>query len=142
MADRLLITSSPHIRAAKTVRGIMLDVVIALVPASVAAVVFFGIKALSVLAASTISAVLAEYLYEKAVRRPVTVGDFSAAVTGLLWGPRRRLRCRLVPVVGSVFAIVVAKQVFGGLGTNFQTQPWRQGVCAGGMAASHDERLA
>ncbi|HHY44342.1 MAG TPA: RnfABCDGE type electron transport complex subunit D [Firmicutes bacterium] len=120
MADKLLITSSPHIRAAKTVRSIMLDVVIALVPASVAAVVFFGVKAFGVLAASTISAVLAEYLYEKAVKRPVTVGDLSAVVTGLLLGLTLPPAVPLyVPVVGSAFAIVVAKQVFGGLGTNF-----------------------
>jgi electron transport complex protein RnfD len=120
MADRLTISSSPHLREAKTVRGIMLDVVIALVPASVAAVVFFGMKALMVLVASTVSAVAAEYLYEKAVRRPVTVGDLSAVVTGVLLGLTLPPAVPLyIPVVGSVFAIVIAKQVFGGLGTNF-----------------------
>ncbi len=120
MADKLTISSSPHLREAKTVRGIMLDVVIALVPASVAAVVFFGMKALVVLVASTVSAVAAEYLYEKAVKRPVTVGDLSAVVTGILLGLTLPPAVPLhVPVVGSAFAIVVAKQVFGGLGTNF-----------------------
>lgn len=120
MADKLLITSSPHLKAAKTVRGIMLDVVIALVPASVAAVVFFGVNALVVLAVSTASAVLAEYLYEKVTKRDVTVGDLSAVVTGLLLGLTLPPAVPLyVPIVGSTFAIVIAKQVFGGLGTNF-----------------------
>jgi electron transport complex protein RnfD len=123
MADRLLITSSPHVKAPRTVRGIMLDVVIALVPASVAAVVFFGIKALMVLLVSAASAVLAEYLYEKATKRPVTVGpkgDGSALVTGLLLGLSMPPAVPLyVPIVGSAFAIVIAKQIFGGLGTNF-----------------------
>ncbi|HHY75284.1 MAG TPA: RnfABCDGE type electron transport complex subunit D [Firmicutes bacterium] len=120
MTDRLLITSSPHIRAPKTVRGIMLDVVIALVPACVAAVIFFGVKALMVLVASTVSAVVSEYLYEKAVKRPVTVGDFSAVVTGVLLGLTLPPGVPLyVPIVGSAFAIVIAKQIFGGLGTNF-----------------------
>lgn len=120
MADRLLITSSPHIKAAKTVRSIMLDVVVALIPASVAGVVLFGMRALFVLIASTASAVLAEYFYQKATKREVTVRDMSAVVTGLLLGLTMPPAVPLyVPVVGAVFAIVIAKQIFGGLGTNF-----------------------
>lgn len=120
MADKLLITSSPHIKAERTVRSIMLDVIIALVPASAAAVVFFGMKALVVLFASTASAVLSEYLYQKATKREVTVGDLSAAVTGILLGLTLPPGVPVyVPIVGSAFAIVIAKQLFGGLGTNF-----------------------
>ncbi len=120
MAQKLIISSSPHLKGPRTVRSLMLDVVLALVPATVAAVVIFGMRALMVIAASVISAVVSEYVYEKAVKREVTVGDFSAVITGLLLALTLPPGVPLyVPIVGSAFAIIVAKQIFGGLGTNF-----------------------
>ncbi|MGE5580018.1 MAG: RnfABCDGE type electron transport complex subunit D [Bacillota bacterium] len=120
MAQKLVISSSPHLKGPRTVRSLMLDVVLALVPATVASVVLFGFGSLAVIAASVISAVVSEYVYEKAVKREVTVGDFSAVITGLLLALTLPPGVPLyVPVVGSAFAIVIAKQVFGGLGTNF-----------------------
>lgn len=120
MAQKLVISSSPHLKGPRTVRSLMLDVVLALVPATVASVVLFGLGALAVIAASVITAVVSEYVYEKAVKREVTVGDFSAVITGLLLALTLPPGVPLyVPIVGSAFAIVIAKQVFGGLGTNF-----------------------
>ena len=120
MGEKLLITSSPHLRGPHTVRGLMLGVVLALVPASIAAVVLFGFRALLVIVASVASAVVSEAVYEKAVKRDVTVGDLSAVITGLLLALTLPPGVPLyVPVVGSAFAIVIAKQIFGGLGTNF-----------------------
>ncbi len=120
MGDKLLITSSPHLRGPKTVRGLMLDVVLSLVPASIAAVVLFGFRALLLIVASVASAVISEFVFQKAVKRDVTVGDFSAVITGLLLALTLPPGAPLyVPVVGSAFAIVIAKQIFGGLGTNF-----------------------
>ncbi len=120
MGEKLVITPSPHLKSPRTVKGIMGDVIISLLPASAAAVVFFGIRALLLMVVSTLSAVLAEALYEKAVGREVTTNDYSAAITGLLLAMTLPPGVPLyVPVVGSVFAIVMAKQLFGGLGNNF-----------------------
>lgn len=120
MGQKLAITSSPHLTGPKTVRNLMLDVVLALVPASIAAVVLFGMRALLVIVASVGTAVVSEFLYQKAVKRDVTVGDYSAVITGLLVALTLPPGVPLyVPVVGSAFAIVIAKQIFGGLGTNF-----------------------
>ncbi len=99
---------------------LMLMVVIALLPATVFGIWNFGMHALLLVIFTTAAAVLAEYLYEKMTHKPVTIGDFSAVVTGLL------LALNLPPtlpiwmgVLGAVFAIVVVKQIFGGLGQNF-----------------------
>ncbi len=120
MGEKLIITPSPHMKSPNTVKGIMRDVVIALLPACVVAVVFFGVKAFLVLLVSTVSAVLAEALYERAVGRQITINDYSAVITGLLLAMTLPPGVPLyVPVVGSVFAIVIAKQIFGGLGCNF-----------------------
>ena len=120
MGQKLAITSSPHLRAPKTVRGLMLDVILALVPASIAAVWLFGLRSLMVIVASVASAVISEWIFEIAVKRDVTVGDLSAVITGLLLALTLPPGVPLyVPVVGSAFAIVIAKQIFGGLGTNF-----------------------
>ena len=115
----LLVGSSPHIHAPGDISTIMRDVVIALVPALVASVVFFGLRALALVATCVATCVLGEWLCRRAMGRANTVGDLSAVVTGLL------LAFNLPPtlpfwmaVLGSLFAIVVAKQVFGGLGYN------------------------
>ncbi len=120
MEHKLLITPSPHIKSAKTVRGIMLDVVIALIPASIAGVFLFGLRALCVILASVVSAVVSEAIYQKAVKREVTVKDLSAVITGLLLALTLPPNVPIwIPIIGSAFAIVVTKQIFGGLGTNF-----------------------
>jgi electron transport complex protein RnfD len=120
MGEKLLITSSPHLKGPNSVRGIMLEVIFSLVPASIAAVVLFGFHALLVLLASVASAVASEAIFQKAVKREVTVGDFSAVITGMLLALSLPPGVPLfVPVIGSAFAIMIAKQIFGGLGTNF-----------------------
>ena len=116
----LKISSSPHVRSKDTTSDIMFDVIIALVPATAFGVYQFGLHSLVLVVACIVSALLAELLYEKGMKRPVTVKDFSAVVTGLL------LALNLPPnlpvwmaILGSVFAIIVVKQLFGGLGQNF-----------------------
>lgn len=98
----------------------MLDVVIALLPAAIAAVIIFGVKALGVLAACVIGAVVSEFLFNLITRRPQTVGDMSAVVTGLLLGLNLSSAVPLWQcVVGAAFAIIIVKCLFGGLGHNF-----------------------
>lgn len=116
----MIVTSSPHIRSSATTRRVMLDVCIALLPAGVAAVWFFGWYALALIAASTITAVVAEALTQRLMHRAVTVGDCSAIVTGLLVAYNVPASAPLwLPMVGSAFAIIIVKQFFGGLGKNF-----------------------
>lgn len=118
--SHLTVSLSPHARDGCTTRRIMLDVCIALVPAVVFAVYWFGAQVLIPILLSMASAIGAEALMQKLLKRKITVDDGSAAVTGLL------LALTLppsvpwyVPIVGAAFAIVIAKQVFGGLGDNF-----------------------
>ena len=116
----LIATSSPHIRGSETTRSIMLDVIIAMVPALVFAVINFGIRALLLTVVSVIGCVFFEWLYRKIAKKHQTVGDLSAAVTGLLLS----LTCSpVLPlwmlVVGNFFAIFVVKQLYGGIGKNF-----------------------
>lgn len=115
----LIVGPSPHIHAPGSVRTIMLDVLIALLPALVASCAIFGLRALALVSTCVASCVLTEHLCRRAMRRPDTTGDLSAVVTGVL------LAFNLPPtlpfwvaVLGSVFAIAIAKQVFGGLGYN------------------------
>ena len=114
MEGELLASSpSPHIRRGDTARTLMTDVIIALIPALVWGAVCFGLRALSVVLVSTVSAVLFEYLYERIRKMPVTVGDFSAAVTGLLLGLSLPASVPyFMPIVGAFFAVVVVKQFF------------------------------
>ena len=120
MSENFNISSSPHIRSKVTTGNIMLMVIIALLPATAFGIVNFGLSALLVILVTVASSVLTEYLYQKLMHRKVTISDFSAVVTGLL------LALNMPPtapwwmcVLGSVFAILVVKQVFGGLGQNF-----------------------
>lgn len=120
MNENYNISSSPHIRSKATTGNIMLMVVIALLPATAFGIVNFGLPALMIIGVTVVSAVLTEYIFQKLMHRKVTIGDFSAVVTGLL------LALNMPPtatwwmcVLGSVFAILVVKQVFGGLGQNF-----------------------
>lgn len=120
MGENYNISASPHIRSKVTTSNIMLMVLISLLPATVFGIFNFGLSALVVVIVTTASAVLTEYVYQKLMHKKVTIGDYSAAVTGLL------LALNMPPtapwwmcVLGSVFAILVVKQVFGGLGQNF-----------------------
>ena len=116
----LLNVSSPHFHDSSSTRKIMLDVVIALVPAMIAAVVIFGAKALLLIATCVVSAVLAEYIFNLIVKKPCTIGDFSAVVTGVLLALNLGTDVTILQaVIGSVFAIVFVKGLFGGIGKNF-----------------------
>lgn len=118
--SRLIVSSSPHIRTQDTTQRIMLDVLIALLPTSVAGCIIFGWRALLVLVSCVASAVLAEFVFNKIVKKEETVTDLSAAVTGLLLGLNLHAQVPIWQcIVGSVFAIIVVKCLFGGLGCNF-----------------------
>ena len=115
-----VVSGTPHIRGKETTAQIMLDVVIALSPAAVMAAFYFGFAAIWIMVLSVCSAVLFELLYQKAVKKPSTIRDCSAVVTGLLLAFNLPASAPFwLPVVGSFFAIVIVKQLFGGLGQNF-----------------------
>lgn len=112
--------SSPHIRHIDTTRGIMADVITALAPAAVFGCILFGFRAVFVLATCIISAVVAEFLWNLILKKPQTIGDLSAVVTGLLLGMNLTSDVPVwIAAIGSVVAIIVVKQMFGGLGHNF-----------------------
>lgn len=120
MKSKLIVSSSPHLRCGRTTTGIMLDVIIALIPALVASIVYFGYNAAILVAVCVGTCIVAEWLCRIIMRREQTVGDLSAIVTGLLLA--FNLPVGLHPVmaaIGSVIAIVVVKQMFGGIGQNF-----------------------
>lgn len=120
MKEMLTVSSSPHIKRPDTTRGIMSDVVIALAPAAIYGCILFGLRALAVLITSVGVAVLSEFLWNKALKKPNTIKDMSAVVTGLLLGMNLPPTLPLwQAAIGSVAAIIVVKQMFGGLGHNF-----------------------
>ena len=120
MNPKLQVSSSPHTRSSISTQMIMILVVCALMPACAMGVLNFGEHALIVLILSSASAVGAEYFYEKLLNLPVTVSDGSALVTGLLIGMNMPPQIAWwIPCLGSVFAIIVVKQLYGGLGKNF-----------------------
>ena len=118
--NKPVMAAGPHIHSKDSSRRIMLDVIIALLPATAAALILYGLPALWIILACVVSAVAAEFLFNLAARREQTVGDLSAVVTGLLLALNLSAK---VPVwqcvLGSVFAIVLVKGAFGGLGKNF-----------------------
>ena len=120
METNLILSSSPHIHTRDSSRRIMLDLIIALLPAAIAGVIIFGAKALGVIAACVITAVVSEALFNLIVHKQQTVGDLSAVVTGLLLALNLSTNVAIWQcVVGTVFAIVVVKCLFGGIGKNF-----------------------
>lgn len=120
MKEMLTVSSSPHIKRPDTTRGIMSDVVIALAPAATYGCILFGPRALAVLITSVSVAVLCEFLWNKALKKPNTIKDMSAVVTGLLLGMNLPPTLPLwQAAIGSAAAIIVVKQMFGGLGHNF-----------------------
>ena len=120
METNLILSSSPHIHTRDSSRRIMLDVIIALLPAAIAGIIIFGAKALGVIAACVITAVVSEALFNLIVHKQQTVGDLSAVVTGLLLALNLSTNVAIWQcVVGTVFAIVVVKCLFGRIGKNF-----------------------
>ena len=119
MNKQLTLSASPHIHSGRSTSRIMLDVIIALLPAAIAGCVIFGLRALLVLAVTVASCVGFEALYNLLLKKEQTVGDFSAGVTGLLLGMNLPANIPLWQcVVGSLFAVIVVKALFGGLGCN------------------------
>ena len=115
-----VVSGSHHVRSKESIQSIMRDVIIALVPATAAGIYYFGLRALILIVAAIISAVFFEWLYEKITKKPVTINDLSAVVTGLLLAMNLPASAPVwVAIVGSAFAIIFAKQLFGGLGQNF-----------------------
>lgn len=120
MDKKYIVSSTPHIRSGDSIENIMRDVLIALLPATLAAVYFFGLRALMLMAVSVASSMIFEALYQKGTKQAVTISDYSAAVTGLLLAMNLPPAAPFwVPIVGSLFAIIIVKQLFGGLGQNF-----------------------
>lgn len=118
--EKLIVSSSPHIRSGASTQRIMLDVILALCPALIASFVFFGPRALILVAVTVLSCVLSEYISRKIMKRDNTVPDLSCIVTGLLLAFNLPVSLNpLMAVFGGVVAIVVVKQMFGGIGQNF-----------------------
>ncbi len=119
MENKLTLASSPHIHSGRSTSRIMLDVIIALTPAAIAGIVIFGLRALLVLAATIISCVGFEALLNLILKREQTIGDLSAIVTGLLLGMNLPANIPIWQcVLGALFAMIVVKGLFGGLGNN------------------------
>lgn len=120
MSSSIIVSGTPHVRSKESIQSIMRDVVIALIPASVMGIYYFGFKALMLIAVSIVSSLVFEWGYEKILKKPITVSDFSAVLTGLLLALNLPATASWwVPVVGSFVAIVLGKQFYGGLGQNF-----------------------
>lgn len=120
MDGKLIVSSSPHISSPVKTKNIMLDVIIALIPAVIASVIYFGPRALVLEVVTIASCVIFEWLSRKAMKRENTIGDLSAVVTGLLLALNFPSTLPIwIAVFGGLVAIVVVKQLFGGLGHNF-----------------------
>lgn len=121
MEKKLFGTTSPHLRSQETVQSVMKDVLIALLPATIGSIVIFRLNALVLIALAIISAVATEYIIQRfLMKKESTISDLSAVVTGLLLAMNLPSSAPWwIPIVGSVFAIAIVKQVFGGLGHNF-----------------------
>ena len=120
MNNKLTVAPSPHVKSDVTTSKVMLDVVIALVPAMIASLIFFGFRALILIAVCVISCVGFEYLYNMINKKEQTIGDFSAVVTGVLLALNLPVTFPIpMAIFGSLVAIVAVKCLFGGIGQNF-----------------------
>lgn len=120
MSDLMKVSSNPHIRSKSSTSGIMLAVVIALLPAAGFGIYNFGLDALILILVTVLSTVLTEYIFEKILGKKTTIGDYSAVVTGLLLAMNLPSSAPWwIGVIGGIFAILVVKMLFGGLGQNF-----------------------
>ena len=116
----LYMSTAPHVRSPQNTRSLMGDVLIALAPTTIAGIYFFGISAAIVVALATASAILFEYLWQKLTHKAIRIGDLSAAVSGLLVGLNLPPTAPWwLPIIGSGLAIILVKQLFGGIGDNF-----------------------
>ena len=119
MSDLLKLSSSPHIHSGRSTAAIMRDVVLALIPAAMVGTVIFGLRSLAVIAACCIGSVGFEFLFNLLCKKKQTIGDFSALVTGLLLAMNLPVHTPIWQcLIGSFFAIIVVKALFGGLGCN------------------------
>ena len=115
----LAVSPSPHVKHPDNTRSIMLDVLIAMFPALIWAVVVFGWRSLSIVLISVASCIAFEFFYQKLMKQRITVGDLSAAVTGVLLAFNLPVSVPFwIPVIGAFFAIIIVKQLFGGIGKN------------------------
>ncbi len=120
MQNNFVMTSSPHLRDHSSTRRIMQEVCLALVPAGIASVILFGWNALMLICISVATCVLSEFVWEKATKKDVTISDWSAVVTGLLLAYNLPANAPWwLPIIGGILAIVLVKQFFGGIGSNF-----------------------
>ena len=120
MSQLMKVSSNPHVRSHITTSNIMLAVIIALLPAAGFGIYNFGLDALILILVTVATTVLTEYIYEKLMHKPVTIGDYSAIVTGLLLALNLPSTAPWwIGVVGGIFAILIVKMLFGGLGQNF-----------------------
>lgn len=120
MENKLIVSSSPHLNSPVKTRTLMMDVIIALIPAFIASIVLFGVRSIIVVCVTVASCVVVEFICRKVMKRPNTIGDCSAIVTGLLLAFNLPVGVPIwMAVLGAVIAIVVVKQMFGGIGNNF-----------------------
>ncbi len=120
MENKFVVSMSPHIHEEEGISGIMLDVIIALIPAVIAGVYYFGLRAAMVILTAVAACVFFEYVYTRAMKKKNTVRDLSAVVTGILIGLNMPSAIPLwMVVIGSGFAILLVKQLYGGIGKNF-----------------------
>jgi electron transport complex protein RnfD len=118
--DIFIVASSPHLRDKSSTRNIMLDVIIALIPAIISGIYFFGARVIWVILLTVLSCVASEYITRRLMKRDNTLGDLSAVVTGVLLALNLPPSIPLwIAVVGGIVAIVIVKQLFGGIGQNF-----------------------
>ena len=120
MNDLYNVSYSPHVRSEITTRQIMLDVLIALIPACLVGIYNFGVNALLIILATVAACIVTEFAYERFMKKPITTGDLSAVVTGVILALNMPSTVPLwMPIAGAVFAILVVKMLYGGLGQNF-----------------------
>lgn len=120
LENMLIVSSTPHIRSNGTTSRIMLDVIIALIPAMIGSVFFFGLNALKLILISVAASVIFEAAIQKLFKKEITIKDYSAIVTGILLAFNLPANAPWwIPVFGAGFAIIIVKQLFGGIGSNF-----------------------
>jgi len=118
--NKFIVSQSPHSKSCDTTKNIMFDVLIALMPALIAGVIVMGYRAAFISVICVVSSVFFEWIWNKLMKKPSTIGDYSAAVTGLLLALNMPVTIPFwMPIIGCLFAIIIVKQFFGGIGHNF-----------------------
>ena len=129
MNSLLNVNSSPHIKDETTTRKIMLDVIVSLLPVSIFGVLQFGINSLMIIIATIFACIISETIFNMVMHKKNTVSDLSCVVTGLILALNMPPTIEIyIPIIGAVFAIIVVKMLFGGLGQNFMN-PALAGRC-------------